>query len=1006
MIRRALEAILIYNQNQPLLLDDTIEQCYAGNPKLEFTQGYFLALADIVTRVDDYPHKFHQIMCLALFKAGDPKKLIRKRAIQLLRVVEEHVFRDSCANDYEIGIMSSLPAIYKQTQILLSVRLALDHQNVTDSMLSEMTHRFDNISSSYQRDVLGYMLPWIRNVDLAVGPQDTELSSSAFMLLSNLFYLTIKYGDTYVKEIEALWAHLLADHIHNVRAVITYLLDLGLEKRNLWFLVHAKRVLVYLGRTSVVKLVIEEIVAEINPRSMVPHVKEESKRHANALRYLFVADIEKVLPKSPKQPIFSRGQLATVFLVDLTVEAGLELAPHLPLLLHSVFVQLDHQISLICDQVRCLIINLVHSIIIRQTISPAATQCGNALIAILNAKEGKRLWSYEDMTYRNRNIASTVELQSLAKVVVDVFSHVEPDIRQKWGEVALKLATSCPVRHIACRSLQTFRALTPNFNQHMLGDMLARLSNTISDRNEDIRGFALEILITLNAVADALEPGQTDQLPLLFWTALACMYSPFEEEYIEGLTLLSKFLNKFNVASNQATLIGSLPNDWASKFDGLQPLLLKGLHMASAEALAMSLIRSTFSMDSELIDPSNTRLLFLLLGSMPNLLHGLDGDVVDSECTEWANDLAQQFEQYSMQNLCRILSSYSRQRPRAQQDFLRQLIIALRDAFFPAYGQQAVVFTLVLLSNKLPHYIIKSLKILKILLPYIKSSEGSIVVTKDVMDPLLRLFHTDYAEDALAVLDEAIAVTIGHTEQDPSSTGSFEPVWGNVQTDVASKTTRHNIHAIVCECAYNAQEPSMVLEPPEVDSEPSSLRLTGRSGGVHMESLFIRLDKLNDYFGEKDDDGFFDDLDEGTDPIVDADGSLILSQMHMTIPRIDLSDASNEMDLALPQHYSSSSSFFPNDMSPSDLSHIDYSNHTLAHHWKKSPSGQSLQVSYDMDSFDSATLDASTLSLTGNGADSRQARYNATISSFETMETGETGATVETESTDTDGSEE
>ncbi|KAG1090740.1 hypothetical protein G6F42_019614 [Rhizopus arrhizus] len=45
--RRSLEAVMIFNQDQTVLLDDIIEQCYAGNPKLEFTQGYFQALAEI-----------------------------------------------------------------------------------------------------------------------------------------------------------------------------------------------------------------------------------------------------------------------------------------------------------------------------------------------------------------------------------------------------------------------------------------------------------------------------------------------------------------------------------------------------------------------------------------------------------------------------------------------------------------------------------------------------------------------------------------------------------------------------------------------------------------------------------------------------------------------------------------------------------------------------------------------------------------------------------------------
>ncbi|EPB83552.1 hypothetical protein HMPREF1544_09713 [Mucor circinelloides 1006PhL] len=803
--RRSLEAVMIFNQDQTVLLDDIIEQCYAGNPKLEFTQGYFQALAEIVTQVEDYPCYIHQIMSLALFKSGDAKKAIRKTAINLLRVIEERVFADSCAKEYEIGITSSLPAIYKHTQTLLSARLALDHPEQTYSMLSEITQRFEHISPNSQREVLTYMLPWHRKVDLSVGPHDTELSASAYMVLSNLYYITVKFGDVYVKETAALWSQLV-DYGRNVRAIIMYLLDMGQETRNPWFLIHAKRVFVCLGRTHAFATVTEEVIAEITPRSMVPQLKEASNRHAHAFPMLFVADTEKVLPSYPKRPVFSRGQLAMVFLVDLAIEAGADLAPHLPLLLHSIFVQLDHLTSIVCDQSRCFLINLIHSIVVRQSIDSEASQKASEIIQWLVSKEGKRLWAYENITPVNRRITSADEIKALLQQVVDVFSYEDRDLRQKWGETALKWATCCSVRHIACRSFQCFRALMPAFNQHMLADMLARLSNTIADKSEEIRGFALEIILTLTEVAKAMDKAQMEQFPQLFWAAVACLYSPYESEHCEALLLLDVVLqkNEFN-----PKLAESFPKNWSSEFDGLQPLLLKGLQFSSAEKETFHILDYVSLQDNlPLIDPTETRLMYLLLGSIPRLLHGLDGDAVDPDAVAWCNKLVKLFEDYGLPGIQRILTTYHLQKSKFQEDFLKQILGSMRDVFFTQYCQQAFMFSMLMVKNKDPHYRDKTLLLIENLVPYVtgKMVRTTTQVSIDiaVLEPLLQLVPTEYADRALSVLNSGIHAFTSN--DDSNLTNDSELIWGFNNFAAAAKITRHNIHAVVFECSSITNE--------------------------------------------------------------------------------------------------------------------------------------------------------------------------------------------------------
>src|ERR1700749_467193 len=103
------------------------------------------------------------------------------------------------------------------------------------------------------------------------------------------------------------------------------------------------------------------------------------------------------------------------------------------------------------------------------------------------------------------------ELETLVYRSIQVFQASEVEIRQQWGETALQWATACPVRHVACRSFQIFRALSPCFNQHMLADMLARLSNTIGDKSQEIQAVAMEILISLQSVIEGFDSARMMQ---------------------------------------------------------------------------------------------------------------------------------------------------------------------------------------------------------------------------------------------------------------------------------------------------------------------------------------------------------------------------------------------------------------------------------------------------------------------------------------------------------------
>ncbi|KAF9096534.1 Cell morphoproteinsis protein PAG1 [Mortierella sp. AD031] len=881
--QNALEALLLHNQDRVDLLEDALNQCYAGDMSQKFIQGHFTALVDIILRVESYPCKVHQMLSLALFKCGDSDIQIRTLAIKLLKVVEARYLADTCAGEYEIGIVNKLPTIYRQAQYVLSARLAQDQAEQTYSLLSEAMMRFDLVRTVWRGEMLYYIAPWLGNVELVVG-EDDELSLTSFVVLTNLFYLTVKYGDDHVKEIESLWVQLVAgDNFANIRPIIIFLLDLGLEKRNPEFVHPAKKVIVFLGRTSACSRMVDILINEISPRAMVPKLKQE-RNHIQPpfVSEFFLANLDSLINGREKRPAFSRGQLATVLLVDLAVEAGADLRRHLPLLLQALFVQLDHYTALICDQTRSLLVHLIHSIIIRESRSLEIIDQSTELVDFLNTKEGKPLWAYDDII--TLNTRDSPELESLVYRSVQVFQASEVEIRQQWGETALQWATACPVRHIACRSFQIFRALAPSFNQHMLADMLARLSNTIADKSQEIQAFAMEILVSLQSIIERFDIARMMQFPQIFWGSIACLYTGHDQEYLEGLKILETVTNSLELMDPQTLefLLSYFPEEWDGVFMGIQPLLLKGLRSVNTEPISLRLLRRImFVSENALIDPSEHRVVFLFLGVLPLLAEGLETKDINDNCIQWAQDISTIAERDGYHNIVHLLGAYSKQRFRTKDDFWRQIAVLLRDLFIPELQAEMILFFMRLLYHSAGLYKHKSLKCLKILLPLVDTTRIEFLeIGPELVMPLLRLLlHAEYATEALEVLDAAMNLSEQSAEifkirvpTDAQSPGlNFEDMtkgilgggtglerrsmsdnWSEPRREHFWQMTRANVNAVVLTCTgtgYWGADVELLAE-----HEMNQLGYPmGGAGGVPMDfvdrdGMHIGLDS-NSAFG-------------------------------------------------------------------------------------------------------------------------------------------------------------
>ncbi|RHZ61363.1 hypothetical protein Glove_348g33 [Diversispora epigaea] len=889
--RKALGGLLISNSNIPNFLEVPVRLCYSGHPTSKSTHGYFLSVAKVFFK-DDYPcDQRGKMLALALFKTGDAELEIRQNALKLLNIIEKKLYNESCINEFRIGITSQLSSIYKQAQVALSTRLAQNARKRDEErskrneifygeshyFLSEVSSRFESVHEKSKKDVLRYLVPWVRNVELRFNDTD-ELHPINFIMISNLFFITVKYGDVFVKDIEKIWQQLvMGEHAHNVHAIVKFLIDVGLEKRNPIFVFHAKRVFVYLGRTPTCAAVIETLIAEITPKSMTPQPKEIIEREDYGVNGMFFAKIEEAMPQHHKRPIFSSGQLAILYMVDMAIEAGTDFELYLPRILHALFVQLDSVNPLISEETRALLVNLIHSIIISKSVYPEVIKLGHSLVAELKAKEGSQLWAYEDITYYNRNIKSLKDLERLSKDIVTIFGAIvygennREDLKQSWGEMALKWATSCSVRHIACRSFQIFRSLNPVFNEHMLFDVLTRLSNTISDNSDEIQGFALEILITLSHVVDWLDPDTKEIYPQLLWTIIACLQTTNEPEYLEALSILDKLLDKFNLSDevNQEIFWGYFPgHKWRGQFVGIQPLLLKGLFSRTACQKTFDMLKKLlFLQDVRLVDPTPARYLYLILANLPRLVHSLEDESLRKDCFEWTKYLADVVEQENRHGLARVLNSFNKGRFRAKDDFLKQIILVIRDSYFPDYEVQALLFLMSLLSNNTHYFKLKVMTIIKMMLPHVNTQRQEFMtIGSELILPLLRLLHSSYSQEALEVLDEAISITV--TPKDPKiirmSIGSRrgkdmdgsvslfgdpdDNGWSIPDKQTEMETTRSNVQAVCFMCNVTTQQDQDIQLFDDFNDCFAGYGAETPTRDSKFRDIVSKLQDLNEYF--------------------------------------------------------------------------------------------------------------------------------------------------------------
>lgn len=907
--RRALKNLIVHNQQYPALLDHCILKCYTTEvPKV--LASYFTVVVEVLSEHVDYPCPFWKLLGLCLFTLGNDQSDIRSKSAQVLRTVEERQQpqRNSKIQDFDISISDKTKAVYKLAQFEISKRLAKQHTELAFYIFSEFTYYFKEVGSVAQRNVVAIILPWIQSIELTVDPNGGPTAQS-YVLLANLLEITIKSSAALHNEVQALWQALATGpHPGNVRLILDFIMSLCLERREQNFVEYAKQIVVFLASTSSApgNKVIEFLLMQITPKSMVTNDKREAVPPPPDINTLpYCADLSEVLPIGTKQAGFSLGQLSLILLVDLMVAPVCLVPDNVPVLLQVVTVLWDHYTALVQEQAREMLVHLIHELVISRLDddTPQSTRESiESLIDAIRRHDRSVVWGYEDS---NGNVGAhdnkvPPSMEYLTSEVVKTFEITFPGIKEKWGRLSLTWATSCPVRHLACRSFQIFRCILTSLDHYMLGDMIARLCSTISDEDTELQKFSMEVLTTLKTLVAKLDADKLLTFPQLFWTTCACLESINECEFLEAVEMLNEFLDKldFHSPTVRRMLLDGQPSKWDGSFEGLQPLLYKGLRSSTCLDLTLTTLDKLIILPSDPLIGDGGRFFFTILANFPRLLYAMEEESPDPAVVPTVETLLHIADIQGLRSIAVALDDYLGHRYPSAKDFVVQLYAALHEYYLPDLEFQMLTMLMGLLTNATAWVKIHTMRILRVIITEVDMKKPEIASHgSDMISPLLRLLQTEYCMEALEVLDNIMSMTGSSMDKHhlrmsmtrftskavrkeyeraqslfgiPEASG-----WAIPMPARKTESTRANTHAVFYMCQMNSQNmeggmpESDIPTPAEMEfefefhdeyaygylpvSDRADTMMSDDARGLEhqpMGDLISKLDSLDDFFDD------------------------------------------------------------------------------------------------------------------------------------------------------------
>ncbi|KAG8527553.1 uncharacterized protein KY384_007705 [Bacidia gigantensis] len=890
--RKALYNLIASNKNLTSLLKISIEQCYTPD-RPRAVDSYFEVVSKVLREHVDYDIDFWRVLAALLFLLGNEKSEIRVQSAKLLQLLEQRSERNSRIQDFDISISDRTTAVYKSASFEISLLEPFQGYSPGQS-------KADGLRSP----------PWIQEIILQVEP-DGRPTSPSYMVLANLLEITTTSSSVLNNEVQALWKALATGHPGNVQLVLDFVISLCLDRRDQALVYYSKQIIVYVASDVAGPKVVEFLLLKVTPKNLVATAHEPTPPPADSYGFPYIADLSEALPIANKQDMFALSHLAVVFLVDLIVAPMTIKAENVPLLLHVIFVLWDNQISLVQEQARELLVHLIHELVITKIPKELQEHYKSrrseveGFVDAIRHHEASLVWQYrervakyEDWDVPNPSGDDKRLPSSMPKVtsqVVDIFALVYSDIKDRLARISLSWGTSCPVRHAACRSLQIFRCVLVPIDQPMLSDILARISNTVVADSQDVQTFSMEMLATVKSIIIELEPADLLLYPHIFWTTCACLDTNLEREFIAAVGMLDKLLPKVNLEDPAVLRIleKAKPARWQGTFEGLTPLLYKGVKSEISLSTSLGVLDKLLALPNNELVGNQSRLLFTILANLPRFLQSFEDDNTFGECGQTAHILSSIAEIGDQTQISTVLDKYIGRSYADSNELLSEILAALQKGYFPTWELKALIFAIGLLSNSLRWYKLQALRVVRSLITDVDTRRPEISdYGPDLISPLLTLLQTEFCSQAIEVVDQFYSMTETPLTQDHMRMSIFgqglrpvpvqkeyektqslygmpeETGWSIPMPAKLHNTTRANMQLIYQDCANLNVPAAEAVVTPDVEFQveddqaasyfclersetldPHDLVEGGRDEGEPGD-LLTKLNSLDDFFND------------------------------------------------------------------------------------------------------------------------------------------------------------
>ncbi|KAI5967286.1 TAO3 [Candida margitis] len=851
--KSALENLLHNNYNHGDVVVEVIKQCCTDMKSMPV---YFCTYVDAFLSKDKSDTVSDEMFVLVCFLCGSVNSQVRQSAFKLLTELQRRLGGANLDQFAEAVYGDSLVGRKKVVGQIARVVCECDTERLY-TRISYISHFYNLVSS--RKNLAIMMTAFLEKVKL------NNDDPSSVMILNNLLEISIKY-EMESSDIEAMWTALCKD---NFDIIYEYILNNCLEHRSTFLVDKTRQVINYLAAAHADKFyLLRKLISNLQPKMMIPPAAKPIEIPNS---YPYVSHLSEVLDYSEKDSAFSLGQISVIFIVDL-VENSPILVENLPLLLHISFTLLDHYLVLVREQAGTLLIRLIH------TLAGNEPRTSDMISRIRSKDHIRSLWVYDDLNNDKKGARTPNNMISLVRNVLQVFSKM-PALQDDWSRIALTWGTTCAVRHSACRSFQIFRVLINFLDLSILKAMFHRLSNTISDESADIQGFAMQILMTLNAIAAELDSQMLIDFPQHFWSSVACLSTIHEQEFVEVLSTMNKFISKIDLNATDTIncLISTFPPKWEGKFEGLQQIVTVGLRSSASWEPTLNFMDKLLTLkDSEIVGMGDSRVITALIANMPVFLDALENKTITPQIEKTATAIAQLAADKS--SLAKILTSLGKNKFRSKKDFVVQIVTTMRHLYFPDYEVMILISLLKMLSNPTEFIRREVLVFLKAIIPYIDfKKEEFIGLGADLISPLLRLLLTNFAEPALEVLDETdvisgslmdrdiLRMSLGNTtvKKEYENTATLfgipeESGWSIPMPAVTAASTRNNVHAVFSTCVaatavVDEQENNEEIQFHMEDYYSPSIHDNGDAVSVSVDettlgNMWAALDDFDSFF--------------------------------------------------------------------------------------------------------------------------------------------------------------